>query len=200
MSLSRDNLGFLLAKVSQRWNELLYERFVEAGFPEVRPAYGSLLVPLFEEDGLRQGELARRARLSKQTLTTMARALERDGLVERRADPSDARATCLFLTDRAHKLQPVAERVLEELEARLADELPVRARTSLKGALRRIADLDREGSRPPTASTAGSTAARHKRGREATDTAPSSGDGAPAHTGRARRPGQRLRRAESRRR
>ena len=79
--LTLDNLGFLLAKASQRWNELLHARFVAAGFPEVRPAYGSLLIPLYEEDGLRQGELARRARLSKQTMTTMARALERDGLV-----------------------------------------------------------------------------------------------------------------------
>ena len=59
------NVGFLLAKASQRWNELLYERFVREGFPEVRPAYGSLLLPLFEEDGLRMGELGRRARLSK---------------------------------------------------------------------------------------------------------------------------------------
>jgi hypothetical protein len=61
-----------LAKASHRWNERLYERFVAAGFPDVRPAYGSLLIPLYEEDGLRQGELVRRARLSKQTTTTMA--------------------------------------------------------------------------------------------------------------------------------
>src|SRR2546426_4519125 len=111
-ALTLDNIGFLLAKASQRWNELLFERFVAAGFPEVRPAYGSLLIPLYEEDGLRQGEVARRARLSKQTLTTMARALERDGLIERRVDPSDARATLIFLTGRANQLRPVAEQVL----------------------------------------------------------------------------------------
>jgi len=100
-------------------------------------------VPLFEEDGLRQGELARRARLSKQTLTTMARALERDGLVERRADPSDARATLIFLTARAKRLHPVAEQVLAELDARVAEALSAQARASLKAALGLIADLDR---------------------------------------------------------
>src|SRR5437773_1331910 len=52
--LTRENLGFLLAKASQRWNELLHERFAAAGYPDVRPAYGSLLIPLYEEDGLRQ--------------------------------------------------------------------------------------------------------------------------------------------------
>ena len=63
-SATREDLGFLLAKASQRWNELLYDRFVAAGFPDVRPSYGSILLPLFEEDGLRMGELAARARLS----------------------------------------------------------------------------------------------------------------------------------------
>src|SRR5213082_3431765 len=90
--MDRDDLGFLLAKATQRWNELLQERFRAAGWSAVRPSYGSILVPLFEEDGLRMGELARRARLSKQTVTTMVRLLERDGLVTRRLDRRDARA------------------------------------------------------------------------------------------------------------
>src|SRR5919201_6192863 len=114
------NVGFLLAKASQRWNELLYERFVREGFPEVRPAYGSLLLPLFEEDGLRMGELGRRARLSKQTVTTMVRLLERDGLVERRPDPSDARASLIFLTPRSRLFRPIAEQVLSELDKNVA--------------------------------------------------------------------------------
>lgn len=137
MPIDRDNLGFLLAKASQRWNERLYEAFVDAGFPEVRPAYGSLLVPLFEDDGLRQGELARRARLSKQTLTTMTRALERDGLVERRPDPEDARATTIHLTARAKELAPVAERIIRSLEEEIG------ASAAARLLLREIADLER---------------------------------------------------------
>ena len=121
--LSRSNVGFLLAKASQRWNELLYERFRVAGFPEVRPAYGSVLVPLFEEDGLRIGELARRARLSKQTMTTLVRLMERAGLVARQADSEDGRAVLVRLAPRAREFEPVAERVLAELEALVAARL-----------------------------------------------------------------------------
>src|SRR5438552_1011992 len=51
-STDTGNLGFLLAKASQRWNELLTERFAQHGFSEVRPSYGSVLLPLFEQDGL----------------------------------------------------------------------------------------------------------------------------------------------------
>jgi DNA-binding MarR family transcriptional regulator len=130
---TRENLGFLLAKASQRWNELLYERFVRAGFAEVRPSYGSFLLPLFEEDGLRMGELAGRARLSKQTATTMVRLIERDGLVERRPDPADARATRIHLTARAKRFRPVAESVLAELEELVSPTEAVK--TMLKGVI-----------------------------------------------------------------
>src|SRR2546425_6673823 len=64
MRSTRDNLGFLLAKALQRWNELLSTGFRRGGFAEVRPAYGSVLLPLFEEDGLRLSE--RRARRSEE--------------------------------------------------------------------------------------------------------------------------------------
>lgn len=140
MALTRENVGFLLAKASQRWNDLLRERFAAAGYPEVRPAYGSLLIPLYEEDGLRQGELARRARLSKQTMTTMARSLERAGLVERRADSEDGRATRLYLTRRAHNFRPAAERVLAEMDMLAAQSLPLRLST-VRSALQRLSDL-----------------------------------------------------------
>src|SRR5260221_10501866 len=113
---SRNNLGFLLSKAGQQWNEVLAERFAARGFAEVRPAYGSILIPLFEEDGLRMSELARRARLSKQTLTTQVPRLERDGLIERRGAPGDGRAALVFLTARARAFAPVAAAVLAGLD------------------------------------------------------------------------------------
>jgi DNA-binding MarR family transcriptional regulator len=138
---TRENVGFLLAKASQRWNQLLHERFVAAGYPEVRPSYGSILVPLFEEDGLRMGEIAARARLSKQTMTTMVRLLERDGLVERRVDPSDGRASLVFLTDRARDFRPTAEAALAELDRLVVKTLTARGRDEARSALRLLADM-----------------------------------------------------------
>jgi DNA-binding MarR family transcriptional regulator len=67
----------------------------------VRASYGSVLIPLLEQDGLRMGEIVRGARLSKQTMTTMVRLCERDGLVERRRDRDDGRATRVHLTPKA---------------------------------------------------------------------------------------------------
>jgi DNA-binding MarR family transcriptional regulator len=141
-AIGRDDLGFLLAKAMQRWNELLAERFASRGYADVRPAYGSVLVPLFEKDGLRMGELARRARLSKQAMTELVRRLERDGLVERRTDPSDGRASLVFLTARSRTFEPVAAVVLGELESLVRRRLEPEHVEELRSALRELGVLD----------------------------------------------------------
>jgi DNA-binding MarR family transcriptional regulator len=135
------NLGFLLAKASQRWNELLAAGFAERGFGEVRPSYGSVLLPLFEEDGLRMGQIAARARLSKQTMTTMVRLCERDGLVYRERDRHDGRAFRIHLTERAKDFRPVAEEILRELDVEVLATLGARQRNELTKALKGVMDL-----------------------------------------------------------
>lgn len=138
---TRDDVGFLLAKAAQHWNDLLADRFAAAGYTEVRPAYGSVLLPLYEDDGLRMGELARRARLSKQTMTEMIRRLERDGLVERRPDPTDARASLIFLTDRSHRFEPVAAATLSDLDRLVRRRLSAQRLAELKRSLRDLMEI-----------------------------------------------------------
>ncbi len=133
--LTRHNLGFLLAKASQRWNENLQRRFSETGFPQIRRAYGSILLPLFEEDGLRMGELARRAGLSKQTMTTMVRDMEKRGLVSRRPDLQDRRATRIVLSRKARRFEAVAEPILARMEQAARRKSPGVATAELKAWL-----------------------------------------------------------------
>ena len=108
----------------------------------MRPSYGSVLLPLYEEDGLRMGELAARARLSKQTMTLMIARLERDGLVKRRPDPGDGRATLIYLTERARSFEPVAAAVLAELDQLVKRRLGTGRVAVHKDALRELIDLD----------------------------------------------------------
>ena len=140
--VSRSDVGFLLAKATQRWNELLAERFAAAGYADIRPSYGSVLLPLYEEDGLRMGELARRARLSKQTMTDMIRRLEREGLVERRPDQTDARASLIFLTARSRRFEPVAAATLGQLDQLVRGRLSASRVAELKSALRELSELE----------------------------------------------------------
>jgi len=136
-----DNLGFLLAKASQRWNELLVEAFAAAGYRQVRASYGSVLLPLWEQDGLRMGELASRARLSKQTMTTLVRLAERDGLVIRRPDAADRRATRVFLSQTAMDLAPVAGQVVDRLHHRVQRRLGASGVRAFATALSTVMNL-----------------------------------------------------------
>jgi DNA-binding MarR family transcriptional regulator len=138
--LTRDNLGWLLAKASQRWNERLERGFREAGHPEVRPSFGSVLVPLFEEDDLRMGELARRSGLSKQAMTTLVRAVEAAGLVVRERDAADARAYRVSLSSRGRALRPVAEQVLGGLDAWTRGRLSDAELQLVVSSLRKVVD------------------------------------------------------------
>ena len=138
---TRTDIGYLLAKASQRWNELLAEAFRLQGHGDVRPSYGSVLVPLFEQDGLRMSELAARAHLAKQTMTTMVRLVERAGLVQRRPDPDDARATRVELTERGRRFQPVATRELAKLDERIAALLGEPRTAALRASLAQLIEI-----------------------------------------------------------
>jgi DNA-binding MarR family transcriptional regulator len=136
--LDRDDLGFLLAKATQRWNDALARGFAEAGYADVLPSFGSVLLPLYEEDGLQMGELSRRSGLSKQTMTALIRRVERAGMIERRGDPDDGRATLIFLTGRAHEFAPVATAVLRDVDRIVRTQLTADQLADLKASLRRL--------------------------------------------------------------
>jgi MarR family transcriptional regulator, organic hydroperoxide resistance regulator len=70
-----------------------------------------VLIELWEEDGLRGGELASRLGVEPPTVTKMLRRLEGLGLVRRRPDPADARSFGVYLTEKGRDLEgPVARR------------------------------------------------------------------------------------------
>ena len=139
---AQSNLGLLLAKASQRWNDLLYHRFDEAGYGHVTSAYGAILLPLYVEDGLRMVDLAQRTRLSKQTMTSTIKLMEKNGLVRRERDPDDGRAFRVYLTEDARNFQNIAVDVYTEMDALVASILTPSETTNLKVWLALLMDIE----------------------------------------------------------
>jgi DNA-binding MarR family transcriptional regulator len=95
----RPNIGILLRGPFQEIVKRIAEGLAEAGFDDIRPAH----TPVFqhiEAGGTRLSELAERAQMTKQSMGYLVDYLEQHGYVERRADPTDRRASLIFLTDR----------------------------------------------------------------------------------------------------
>ena len=137
---SEDDIGFLLAKALRRFNERLLERFEAEGFGEIRPSYGSVLVPLFGDDDLRLSDVATRAGLSKQAITGLVKLCEQDGLVVRERDPEDGRAYRLRLSKKGREFRSVAENVLAELDDELVRSVG-KDYPALKRALRGVIEI-----------------------------------------------------------
>jgi len=98
----RQNTSFALAKVCRAHRVYVGELLAEHG---LHVGQEMVLVELWQEDGLRGGEIAERLGVEHPTITKMLRRLEGCGLVERRADPEDARSLRVYLTRQGRALE-----------------------------------------------------------------------------------------------
>lgn len=96
--MSSDNLGFLLGDVSRLMRRTFRQRMagLELTFEQMR-----VLVHISRNEGIRQVDLADLLDVQPITLVHQIDQLAENGLVERRADPTDRRAYQLFLTGAA---------------------------------------------------------------------------------------------------
>ncbi|MBB4632183.1 MarR family winged helix-turn-helix transcriptional regulator [Sphingosinicella soli] len=117
-------LGFLLTDSAR----LLRREFDARVRPMsiTRPQWRVLTI-LKRCEGINQGDLAERLEVEAITVGRMVDRLQEAGFVERRANPQDRRAWCLFLTPRSQtlleELLPLADRLIEDaLEGFSAEE------------------------------------------------------------------------------
>jgi DNA-binding MarR family transcriptional regulator len=96
-----------------------------------------VLLELWQDDGLRGGELAARLGVEPPTVTKMLRRLERLDLVERRPDPTDARSFRVSPTEKGRALEePVAYCWAQTEQTALAELSAVERQTFRKLLIR----------------------------------------------------------------
>jgi DNA-binding MarR family transcriptional regulator len=87
--------------------------------------------------GLAQKALAQRLDVTPAAISTTVREMEKQGLVERHADPSDARQMCLYLTEEAGQMIAVFEQFRVKAVANLLAALPITEQRTIVEALER---------------------------------------------------------------
>lgn len=109
----KQGTAFTLAKVCKAHRANVGALLAEHG---LHVGQEMVLVELWQDDGLRGGELAARLGVEPPTVTKMLRRLERCGLVERSQDPTDARSFRVHLTGEGRLLQQPILRSWERAE------------------------------------------------------------------------------------
>ena len=117
-----------------------YARWLAASpYRDLQPAHAAVIQPLWQNpQGVRLTELARTARITKQSMGALVHALERSGYVERVADPEDRRAARIRLTVRGRRYARDVRKFGRDVEARLADALGSKPLEELRGTLQTI--------------------------------------------------------------
>ena len=112
-----------------------------AGHAGFRPLHGVTFKAI--GDGVTASELGRRLGVSKQAAGKTIEGLERDGYVERVADPADARSKIIRLTPRGAEVQQLAFEAMARLRERWAERLGEEQLAAIEAGLREMT-ADRE--------------------------------------------------------
>jgi DNA-binding MarR family transcriptional regulator len=106
--------------------------------------YDVLLELRAEPDGLRMQDLGERVVLSRTRVSRLVDELEQEGLVARRPDPADGRATIASITAAGEDaFRATAPVYLAKIDDHFNAHLSARERTVIAAALQRVADAER---------------------------------------------------------
>ncbi len=111
-SLESESLEFLLSQMIRmhhnRTQELLNQFNLYPGQPRI-------LFMLIHRDGRTQKEFADASGVKAATITVTLRRMEKAGLIERRPDPNDLRATRVFITPKGVQTAKKARTTIDQL-------------------------------------------------------------------------------------
>jgi DNA-binding MarR family transcriptional regulator len=133
------NIGLLMFVAYRAMDSRVLDALIAAGY-EVTLAQARVFQRI-GAGGSRLTELAEQARVTKQTAGFLVDQLERAGYVERRPDPSDARARLVCIAPRGAKAVEVAAGVVAQVEAEWTAHLGARDFQHLRRTLTKLREI-----------------------------------------------------------
>jgi DNA-binding MarR family transcriptional regulator len=134
-----DHIGWTLWRAAQVWRVEFTKAMVAAGYGWFGQARANLLQHI-GPGGVRQGDLAERAGLTKQAVQQFVDELVADGILMRTPDKTDARARRVVLTKAGLAAMLDADRIKAEIEASWRNRLGSDDFDRLDALLRRLAE------------------------------------------------------------
>ena len=130
----RENVGRLLNDAVARFENSILKQMEQAGYKGFSLSHISVTRNL-DLEGTRATELARRAGITKQSMSELIQQLESNGIVERRPDPADGRAKIVFFSKAGLTWLEAFRASLHNAETCMIHELGQETVSALKHAL-----------------------------------------------------------------
>jgi DNA-binding MarR family transcriptional regulator len=130
-----DHLAYLLSDTGRLIRKAFDERARTIGI--TRPQW-RVLARLNREPGIKQAPLADYLEVEPISLSRMIDRMQESGLVERRPDPQDRRAWCLYLTDAARPIVQDMHELANELHDDMLADLNTLEQDKLRQSLHQI--------------------------------------------------------------
>jgi len=129
---------YLISRSMLAVTSLLKKGFANEGINTIKPAYLSVLLSLWNKDGLKGNELGRRAGLEPSTMTGLLDRMERDGLAKRKPDPNDRRAHRIHLTKEGVDAEISATKVVSDTLEKVFSTISEKDIETTKNVLRTV--------------------------------------------------------------
>ncbi len=94
-----------------------------------------------EEEGMRAAQLAEHVEASPQALSRTLRALESRGLIERQADPTDRRHTCIRLTGAARETMLAGQQRMKHMFDQVIAQMGEKDVRTMVSLVNRMSDI-----------------------------------------------------------
>lgn len=147
--MTEPNTGLLLFIPYRYLENAVFDAVRAAGYDDLTMAQ-SRIFQRISEKGSRATDLAEQAQVTKQTAGFLVDQLERAGYVRRVADPVDARARLVEVTQRGKDASSVAAAALAAVEAQWEAKLGPRRMRALRAALLELVEITDPFGGPPS--------------------------------------------------
>ncbi len=132
-----DTVSFNLIKLSKAYFNYLNVALSTIGLYE---GQHSLLLLLWEHDGLTQSELCQRLNVEPASASKSIDRIEHAGFIQRHPDPNDARANRIYLTEQGRTLEPQVNAILARAEDHLVANMSLEERLLLRRLILQMRD------------------------------------------------------------
>lgn len=130
--------GSLIAQAHRLAGRVFARVLKERGEDELNPAQGRILYELWKEDGLQQGELARRTKLDKSSLALALDRMEAEGRVRRERAEGDARSRTIHCSAATKRMKGAYDAASAEMIAIFYAGMGAREIDAFESGLRKV--------------------------------------------------------------